>query len=151
MARKNYIWAISLLMVCATGFTVAAQEMLQSKYVMYIREGIIALARQANMDPVNEAVKDGYHQELSDKLVAKHSAYSYEDLPSDKFGAYFGASYFDPNSKQTFGEQLKAYLDSLGATIPQKAPNYIHLPKVEQKTPSRTNHSTTPVFTQENP
>ena len=114
----------------------AAQEMLQSKDIAYMREGVIALTRQANMDPVNEAVKDGYHQEFSDKFAAKHSAYSYEDLPSDKLGAYFGASYFDPNSKQTFGEQLKAYLNSLGATIPQEAPNYKQLPKKEQKTPS---------------
>ena len=111
----------------------AAQEMLQSKDIAYMREGVIALTRQANMDPVNEAVKDGYHQEFSDKFAAKHSAYSYEDLPSDKLGAYFGASYFDPNSKQTFGEQLKAYLNSLGATIPQEAPNYKQLPKKEQK------------------
>ena len=129
----------------------AAQEMLHSKDVMFMREGVIALTKLANMDPVNEAVKDGYHQEFSDKFAAKHSAYSYEDLPSDIFGAYFGASYFDPNSKLTLGEQIKAYLDSLGATIPQEAPNYIQLPREELKTPSRTNHSTTPVYTQENP
>jgi hypothetical protein len=37
-----------------------------------------------------------------------YSAYSYEDLPSDKYGADFGANYFDPNSNLTFGEQLEA-------------------------------------------
>ena len=33
------------------------------------------------MDPVGEAVQDGYHQEMSDKFAAKTPAYSYEDLP----------------------------------------------------------------------
>ena len=95
--------------------------------------------------------ENGYVSNYWYAAAGEYSAYSYEDLPSDIIGAYFGASYFDPNSKLTLGEQIKAYLDSLGATIPQEAPNYKQLPKEELKTPSRTNHSTTPVYTQENP
>ncbi len=67
-----------------------------------------------------------------------------------KFGAEFGAKYFDPNSKSTFGEQLQNYLNGLGATTPQNAPNFNSLPSVEpDKKPSRTNHTTTPVYTKE--
>ncbi|MCO5249003.1 MAG: hypothetical protein M9887_08660 [Chitinophagales bacterium] len=103
-------------------------------------------------DPVGEAIQEGYHQEMSDRTFAKHSAYSYEDLPSDYFGADFGANYFDPNSKLTFGEQLQNYLNNLGATDPKNAPNYNSLPNVEpDKKPSRTNHTTKPVYTKDSP
>jgi RHS repeat-associated protein len=102
-------------------------------------------------NPVGEAVQDGYKQEMSDKYAAKHSAYSYEDLPSDKFGAEFGAKYFDPKSKQTFGEQLENYLNKvLKATDPKNAPNYEKLPTTEPEKPTRTNETTTPVYTKEN-
>ncbi|KAF5061562.1 hypothetical protein DSECCO2_314130 [anaerobic digester metagenome] len=103
-------------------------------------------------NPIGEAVQDGYWQEMSDRAFAPHSAYSYEDLPSDKFGAEFGANYFDPNSKLTFGEQLQNYLNDLGATDPKNAPNYNSLPEVEpDDKPSRTNHTTKPVYTKDNP
>jgi hypothetical protein len=42
------------------------------------------------INPVGEAVQDGYQQEMGDKLFAKWSSYSYEDLPTDKFAADFG-------------------------------------------------------------
>jgi hypothetical protein len=102
-------------------------------------------------NPVGEAVQDGYKQEASDEYAATHSAYSYEDLPSDKFGAEFATKYFDPNSKQTFGEQLESYLNNvLKATDPKNAPNYDKLPTTEPKAPTRTNKTTTPVYTEEN-
>jgi hypothetical protein len=102
-------------------------------------------------NPIGEAVQDGYKQEMSDKYAAKHSAYSYEDLPTDKFGAEFAVKYFDPKSKQTFGEQLENYLNNiLKATDPKNAPNYKDLPTIEPKTPTRTNETTTPVYTKEN-
>ena len=47
-------------------------------------------------NPIGEAVQDGYQQEFIDQFTAKHSAYSYEDLPTDKFGADFAVNYFDP-------------------------------------------------------
>jgi len=102
-------------------------------------------------NPVGEAVQDGFRQEMSDKLVAPHSAYSYEDLPSDKFGADFGANYFDAKSKLTFGEQLENYLNKLGATDPKNAPNYNLLPTIEPQKPTRINDTTTPVYTETNP
>ncbi len=114
--------------------------------------GMSEIYKQANMSPVGEAVQDGYHQEMSDKFAAKYSAYSYEDLPSDKLGAEFGANYFDPKSKLSFGEQLQNYLNGLGATDPKNAPNYNSLPTTEPTDkPSRTNHSTKPVYTKDNP
>jgi len=130
-----------------------AQEMINSKgFNMLPAETQMIYFQKAGMSPVGEAVQDGYVQEMSDRVVAKHSAYSYEDLPSDKFGADFGANYFDANSDLTFGEQLQNYMNDLGATNPQNAPNYNSLPNVEpDKTPSRTNHTTTPVYTDENP
>jgi RHS repeat-associated protein len=111
------------------------------------------LSPKANMNPVSEAVKDGFHQELTDKFAAKYSADSYEDLPSDKFGAEFGAKYFDPKSKLSFGEQLKNYFNNvLQATNPENAPNYKKLPEKEPTDqPSRTNNTTTGVYTQKNP
>jgi RHS repeat-associated protein len=112
-----------------------------------------ALYNTAAMDPVGEAVQDGYQQEMTDKVFAKWSSYSYEDLPTDKFAADFGANYFDPNSKLSFGEQIQNYLNNnLKANTPDKAPNYNSLPSVEPtEKPSRTNHSTKPVYTADNP
>ena len=124
---------------------------MNSESFKYMRHGQELIIRQATMDPVGEAVQDGYHQEMSDKFAAKHSAYSYEDLPSDKYGADFGANYFDPNSKLTFGEQLENYLNGLGATDPKNAPNYNNLPTTEPTDkPTRTNKTTTPVYTKDN-
>lgn len=128
----------------------AAQKILKENS-SYIGESYIYIYNQANMDPITETIKDGYHQELSDRIAAKHSAYSYEDLPTDKIGAIFGAEYFDPNSKLSFGEQLYQYLMTLGATTPDQAPNYHDLPLNEVETPTRTNHSTKPVYTNDNP
>jgi RHS repeat-associated protein len=103
------------------------------------------IMQQAGMSPVGEAVQDGYAQERFDPV---YSSYSYEDLPSDKFGADFGANYFDPNSKLSFGEQLENYLNNvLGATNPEKAPNYKDLPEKESKNaPTSTNKTTKPMF-----
>jgi len=108
--------------------------------------------KQASMNPAGESLQDGYRQEMSDKVAAPHSAYSYEDLPSDRFGADFGANYFDQNSKLSFGEQLENYLRGLGATNPQNAPNYNNLPTAyPTDKPTRTNKTHTPVYIQENP
>ena len=115
--------------------------------------GIPSIIKKAEMDPVAKAVNDGYWQEISDRIFASHSAYSYEDLPSDKFGADFGANYFDPNSKLSLGEQLQNYFNNiLEATNPENAPNYDILPTTdERRPPIRTNHTTKPVYTEENP
>ena len=44
------------------------------------------------------------------------------------------------------------YLEGLGATDPQNSPNYQILPSKEpNKKPSRTNRTTTPVFTKKKP
>jgi RHS repeat-associated protein len=103
--------------------------------------------------PMGKALKDGLLQEISDMIVAPHSAFSYEDLPSDKFGADFGANHFDPNGKKTLGEQVKDYMNTvLKATTPNKAPNYDTMPQNDSRnTPTRTNGSSTPVYTKENP
>ncbi len=99
-------------------------------------------------NPIGEAVQDGYKQEASDAFSAKHSAYSYEDLPTDKFGAEFAVNHFDPNSDKTFGEQLNNYLTNvLEATSPENAPNFNDLPLTDSnKVPSRTNNTTSPLY-----
>ena len=102
-------------------------------------------------NPIGEAVQDGYKQEASDKYAAKHSAYSYEDLPSDKFGAEFAVIFFNPKSKKTFGEQLENYLKNvLKATDPKNAPNFKKLPTPEPSEPTRTNKTTKPVYIKKN-
>jgi len=107
--------------------------------------------QEGKENPIGEAVQDGYAQELTDKYAAKHSAYSYEDLPSDKFGAEFSTKYFNPNSELTFGEQLMNYLNNeLGATNPENAPNYDKIPAVDSKNPpTQTNETTKPLYTRE--
>lgn len=90
------------------------------------------------------------------KNLLKHKLALYQDLflsltipePTD-----FGSNYFDPNSEQTFGEQLEKYFnDVLKATEPQNAPNYDSLPiKDTRNPPSRTNGTSFPVYTEQNP
>lgn len=100
-------------------------------------------------NPIGEAVQDGYKQEASDVIVAKHSAYSYEDLPSDKFGAEFAVNFFDINSSLTFSEQLANYLNNiLNASSPNDAPNFNDTPDLDSKdTRPITNTTTTPIYT----
>ncbi len=52
-----------------------------------------------------------------------------------------------------FGEQLENYLNNvLEATTPESAPNYDNLPTEDTSNPpTRTNHTTKPVYTEENP
>jgi len=57
-------------------------------------------------DPIGEAVQDGYMQENLDGIISRHSSFSYEDLPSDKFGATFAVEHFDPNSSLSLSEQI---------------------------------------------
>lgn len=129
-----------------------AQDMINNGIFLNMGAHREQILKMASIDPVGEAVQDGFYQEMSDRIFAEHSAYSYEDLPSDKLGADFGANYFDPNSKLSFGEQLSSYLEKLGATSPEKAPNYTTLPTQDpEDKPTRTNHTTKPVYTKENP
>jgi RHS repeat-associated protein len=107
-------------------------------------------ALKSQLDPVGEAVQLGYLQEMSDKLNAPWSAYSYEDLPSDKFGADFATNYFDPKSSMSLGEQINNYFDEvLKAVYPLSAPNYKCLPEsdLQGESPTETNHSTNPLYT----
>ncbi len=107
--------------------------------------------KDGSENPIGEAVQDGYFQEMTDKYAAKHSAYSYEDLPSDKYGADFAVNHFDSNSDLTLGEQLESYLNNvLKATDPENAPNYKDLPEGELAKPTRTNVTTTPVYIKNN-
>ena len=102
-------------------------------------------------EPVSKAVKEGYIQENMDNIMARHSAFSYEDLPSDYCGAIFGGSYFDPDSEVTLGEQIKNFLDQqLQATKPTDAPNYMSIPEIDTKQmPSTQNKTTKPMYTDE--
>ena len=130
-----------------------AQDLVSRKDFAFMSpEAQLQWLKQANMNPVNEAIQAGYLQELGDKLNAPQSAYSYEDLPSDKFGADFGANYFNPNSKQTFSEQIQNYFnDVLKATNPYDAPNYRGLPEDDPDKPSQTNKTTKPLYINNNP
>jgi len=103
-------------------------------------------------DAIGLAMSDGYMQEKMDIYLAPHSAFSYEDLPSDKVGALFGAYVFDKNSKKTLSEQLEVFFkDYLKATSPNKAPNYNQIPKTDEKVhangrPTKQNGSYKPCY-----
>ena len=56
--------------------------------------------KDGEKNPVGEAMQDGYKQEALDP---EHSSYSYEDLPSDRFGAVFATQYFNPSSDASLG------------------------------------------------
>ena len=98
-------------------------------------------------NPIGETIQDGYLQERADSYLAPHSAFSYEDLPTDKIAALFGAIYFDPHSNKTLSEQIELFLQQMGATNPTKAPNYNSLPLIDRGTPSVVNKTTCPIYT----
>ena len=102
-------------------------------------------------NPIGEAMQDGYHQERFDSITREESIYSYEDLPSDLFGADFAVNYFDPSSDKTLAEQITDYFDAkLKPTDPQNAPNYDNLPgshnDLEGSPPSAQNETTVPMY-----
>lgn len=119
-------------------------------HFMFYAGKAYAYKLDGDSNPIGEAVQDGYKQEASDSIVAEHSAYSYEDLHSDKFGAEFAVNYFDPSINLTFGEQLANYLNNiLMAAEPNNAPNYNDIPIQDSRNaPTITNRTTTPIFTQ---
>ncbi|MCX6232781.1 MAG: RHS repeat-associated core domain-containing protein [Bacteroidetes bacterium] len=123
---------------------ISAENMIKSETFVFLSpESQMYYIQQAGINPVSEAIQDGYKQEMSDRLFAPYSAYSYEDLPSDKYGADFAVNYFNPNSKLSFGEQLGNYMNNqLKATSPENAPNYECLPDSEPTDkPTGTNHT----------
>lgn len=109
----------------------------------------LAYKQSGEKHPAEKAIRDGEWQEFFDPL---HSRYSYEDLPSDRFGADFAINSFDPKSGLTLSQQIGKYFkDNLGATIPERAPNYSELPMEDSKNPpSRINKSTAPIHAIEN-
>ena len=105
--------------------------------------------QNGSKNPIGESVQEGYKQEYFDQFGSTYSAYSYEDLPSDKFGADFAVNHFNSESDLTFGEQLQNYLNNqLGATTPESSPNYKSLPNAHptEGYPSRQNYTTDPVY-----
>lgn len=110
------------------------------------------LHRQSSISPIGESVQEGFQTERMQQLFTPHSAFSYEDLPSDTFGAWFAVQHFNPNARVTFGEQLAAYLSNvLGAVEASQAPNYSELPAEDDGKVDRQNFTTTPVYTEANP
>jgi len=99
-------------------------------------------------DPIGEAMQDGFRQEMTDPM---YSAYSYEDLPSDRYGAMFATQHFDSKSEDSLGMQIANYLRNvLGAVDPECAPNYSSLPSSDSKNyPTKVNMTTKPFFTNE--
>lgn len=77
------------------------------------------------------------------------SAYSYEDLNSDYLGAYFAYNVFDPSSELTLVEQIVNYLESLGATTPESAPNWDQVPESDSHNPPiARNYTAIPMYIQ---
>ncbi|MBC7632955.1 SpvB/TcaC N-terminal domain-containing protein [Aeromicrobium sp.] len=96
-------------------------------------------------------VQEGRIQEYMDdesKGQQKLSAYSYEDLPSDKFGADFAINFFDPKSDKTLADQLDAYLQKLNATGPDEAPNWANVTEANVPNHPIQNFTTTPMYTE---
>ncbi|MCR5080656.1 MAG: hypothetical protein K6B17_04870 [Treponema sp.] len=125
----------------------AQQTMKKWYFILYSFDAKVLNIYYALIDPVEAAIAEGYLQEKMDSVVSPHSAYSYEDLPTDKFGAEFGANYFDPNSPLDLATQIKNYLiNELGATEPSNAPNYNSLPLNEPKNPPAKNKTCIPMY-----
>ncbi len=77
----------------------------------------------------------------------QHSAFSYEDLPSNRFGFEFGRSI---DLDQPLSAQLEKFFQALDATKPQNAPNWKKLPPKDVDTISHAppqNFSNEPMFT----
>lgn len=99
-------------------------------------------------NPVGDAMQDGYRQEFMDSFKAPWSAYSYEDLSSDLYGAIFGAQFFDPTSPLTLAEQIEVYMSYLSPMPASSAPNYASMPNRDSKNPpTATNRTTTSLYT----
>ena len=101
---------------------------------------------------VDGTVTDSIIMEMLQMIGGHGSGFSYEDLPSNKYGAEFGAKHFDPNSSKTLGEQMQDFLNNLVPANPEDAPNWNKVPATIDnlddegyKTPK--NHSTTPKHT----
>jgi RHS repeat-associated protein len=123
------------------------------------------LKQQGSANPVGDAMQRGYWQEATDTLPfrAPWSAYSYEDLPSDRLGAIFGAYVFDPTKQETLGEQIETFLNLWGADSPLNAPNINNLPLNDaearkawensspQQQRAKQNRTTTPLHTLPDP
>ena len=113
---------------------------------------ILELHRRSSQSPVGESVQEGFMTERMQQAVTPRSAFSYEDIPSDTFGAQFAVDHFNPNLESTFADQLAAYMSNvLGATVPQNAPNFNELPAEDNGSVDRQNFNTTPVYTESNP
>jgi len=79
----------------------------------------------------NLALRAGELKEIEDCFGSSEaSAYSYEDLNSNRLGALFGAYFFDPTKDKTLGEQLEAFLSAVVNPVddPSTAPNYRAMP-----------------------
>jgi hypothetical protein len=111
----------------------------------------LQVSKDASMDPYNEAMQEGFIQERMDTIFAPHSAYSYEDLPSNKFGIEFALKYFNPKSNLNLADQIENYLvNVLGAILPTNAPNWKAMPARDSKNPpSQINKTTKPIYTSE--
>lgn len=98
-----------------------------------------------------KSIYSGWKQEnVFDAWFARHSSFSYEDLPSDRYGAEFGSKYFDKNLDSSLGEQILNFLTDLKPTKPENAPNYHSLPyKDNGKHPGIYNRTTKPMYTKD--
>ena len=97
-------------------------------------------------------VADSIVLELSQMFADPDSMFSYEDLPSNKYGADFGAKHFDPNSSLTLGEQIEKFLNDLDPAEPQDAPNWNKVPAThdalgDEDHKTEKNYTTTPKYT----
>jgi hypothetical protein len=86
-------------------------------------------------------------QLLSSKPIARKSAFSYEDLPSNRLGMEFGDNI---DFSQPLSTQLERFFQDLEPTKPQNAPNWKAVPakrecKLLRQPPM--NFSDQPVFT----
>ncbi len=124
-----------------------------SHFMFYASEAYNNLL-SGEQDCIGGALLVGLGQEVTDLIESGHSSFSYEDLPSDRFGADFAVNYFDPESNFNLGEQIAKYMNNvLEATIPENAPNFSNLPATEEEAtksyPTENNFTSEPMYTDE--
>ncbi|MDN5836011.1 MAG: hypothetical protein L0H12_01510 [Nitrosospira sp.] len=94
------------------------------------------------------AADKGFQVEIDQmSKESRNSAFSYEDLPSNRFGFEFGKNI---NPSQPLSTQLDQFFQGLQPTRKQNAPNWKDLPKTDKDTLTREpprNISDRPLFT----
>lgn len=84
--------------------------------------------RYAPKDVAKETAAQSRSPEFWGWVWGTHSAYSYEDLPSNALGPEFGTNVFDQKTSKNLGEQIALFINRFDPVALNHAPNYSTIP-----------------------